>query len=79
MPKSPVTFPELSVTMVRNTHGRRRVCHGGRLQHVTQLRLALGAERHRHRQPFDERPGLETYAAPAPLEVTARYRTFCGT
>ena len=30
-------------------------------------------------QPFDERPGLETYAAPAPLEVTARYRTFCGT
>ncbi|HUG21770.1 protein adenylyltransferase SelO [Piscinibacter sp.] len=30
-------------------------------------------------QPFDERPGLETYAAPAPVEVTARYRTFCGT
>lgn len=30
-------------------------------------------------QPFDERPDLQTYAAPAPLEVTARYRTFCGT
>jgi len=30
-------------------------------------------------QPFDERPGLETYVAPAPPEVTARYRTFCGT
>jgi len=30
-------------------------------------------------QPFDERPGLETYAAPAPPEVTAGYRTFCGT
>jgi len=30
-------------------------------------------------RPFHERPGMETYAAPAPLEVTARYRTFCGT
>jgi uncharacterized protein YdiU (UPF0061 family) len=30
-------------------------------------------------QPFDERPGLETYVAPAPPEITARYRTFCGT
>ena len=30
-------------------------------------------------QPFDERPGLETYVAPAPPEVTAGYRTFCGT
>ena len=30
-------------------------------------------------QPFDERPGLETYAAPAPPEITAKYRTFCGT
>jgi serine/tyrosine/threonine adenylyltransferase len=30
-------------------------------------------------QPFDERPGLEAYATPAPAEVTARYRTFCGT
>jgi uncharacterized protein YdiU (UPF0061 family) len=29
--------------------------------------------------PFDERPGLEPYAAPAPPEVTAGYRTFCGT
>ena len=30
-------------------------------------------------QPFDERPGLESYTAPAPPEITARYRTFCGT
>jgi len=30
-------------------------------------------------RPFDERQGLEPYAAPAPPEITARYRTFCGT
>jgi uncharacterized protein YdiU (UPF0061 family) len=30
-------------------------------------------------RPFDERPGLEGYAEPAPREVTAGYRTFCGT
>ncbi len=29
-------------------------------------------------QPFDERPGLERYAAPAPPEFGC-YRTFCGT
>jgi uncharacterized protein YdiU (UPF0061 family) len=29
--------------------------------------------------PFDERPGWEAYAEPAPREVTARYKTFCGT
>jgi uncharacterized protein YdiU (UPF0061 family) len=29
-------------------------------------------------QPFDERPGLERYAAPAPPSFGA-YRTFCGT
>ncbi len=29
-------------------------------------------------QPFDERPGLELYAAPAPPSF-GRYRTFCGT
>jgi uncharacterized protein YdiU (UPF0061 family) len=29
-------------------------------------------------QPFDERPGLEAYAAPAPPSFGA-YRTFCGT
>ena len=29
-------------------------------------------------QPYDERPGLERYAAPAP-EDFGRYRTFCGT
>jgi uncharacterized protein YdiU (UPF0061 family) len=28
--------------------------------------------------PFDERPGLESYAAPAPAGF-APYRTFCGT
>ena len=30
-------------------------------------------------QPFDERAGLEGYVAPAPPEITAGYRTFCGT
>ncbi|MGD9763430.1 MAG: YdiU family protein [Candidatus Binatia bacterium] len=30
-------------------------------------------------QPSEERPGLERYAEPAPREVTARYKTFCGT
>ena len=29
--------------------------------------------------PFEERPGLEPYATPAPPAVTANYRTFCGT
>jgi uncharacterized protein YdiU (UPF0061 family) len=29
--------------------------------------------------PYDERPGLERYAAPAPEDFAARYRTFCGT
>jgi uncharacterized protein YdiU (UPF0061 family) len=28
--------------------------------------------------PFAERPGLERYAAPAPVDFGA-YRTFCGT
>ena len=30
-------------------------------------------------RPFDERPGLQHYATPAPPAVTASYRTFCGT
>jgi len=30
-------------------------------------------------RPYDERPGFEQYAAPAPRDVTARYKTFCGT
>jgi uncharacterized protein YdiU (UPF0061 family) len=29
-------------------------------------------------KPFDERPGLEDYASPAPSSFGA-YRTFCGT
>jgi serine/tyrosine/threonine adenylyltransferase len=29
--------------------------------------------------PFEERPGLEDYALPAPPEVTACYKTLCGT
>ncbi|MBX3023650.1 YdiU family protein [bacterium] len=29
--------------------------------------------------PFAERPGWERWSEPAPREVTARYRTFCGT
>ena len=31
------------------------------------------------REPFEERPGREHLAEPAPSEVTAAYRTFCGT
>jgi serine/tyrosine/threonine adenylyltransferase len=31
------------------------------------------------RAPFDERPGLARYAAPAPEEFGAGYQTFCGT
>jgi len=30
-------------------------------------------------RPFDERPGLERFTEPAPREVAAHYRTFCGT
>jgi uncharacterized protein YdiU (UPF0061 family) len=30
-------------------------------------------------RPFEERPGLERYAAPAPEDFGAAYRTFCGT
>jgi serine/tyrosine/threonine adenylyltransferase len=30
-------------------------------------------------RPFDERPGLEPYAAPAPPSFGDAYRTFCGT
>ena len=29
--------------------------------------------------PFDERPGAESYAAPAPASWGCSYRTFCGT
>jgi serine/tyrosine/threonine adenylyltransferase len=29
--------------------------------------------------PFEERPGLERYAQPAPHDFGATYRTFCGT
>ncbi|HEY0876853.1 MAG TPA: YdiU family protein [Zeimonas sp.] len=31
------------------------------------------------RRPYDEAPGQARYAEPAPPEVTASYRTFCGT
>ncbi len=30
-------------------------------------------------RPYDERPGLERYAEPAPTSFTGTYRTFCGT
>ena len=29
--------------------------------------------------PYDERPGLERYAEPAPAEFGEEYQTFCGT
>jgi uncharacterized protein YdiU (UPF0061 family) len=31
------------------------------------------------RQPYEEAPERARYAEPAPADVTARYRTFCGT
>ncbi|GAA4706620.1 YdiU family protein [Nocardioides conyzicola] len=31
------------------------------------------------RSPYDERAGLEAYAAPAPADFGAAYQTFCGT
>lgn len=31
------------------------------------------------RSPYEWREGAESYAQPAPREVTARYRTYCGT
>ncbi len=43
----------------------------GDLQPLRRLLEAVTA-------PFDERPGLERYAAPAPQDF-GRYRTFCGT
>jgi uncharacterized protein YdiU (UPF0061 family) len=44
---------------------------GGDLAPLVRLLDAVAA-------PFDERPGLERYAAPAPPDFGA-YRTFCGT
>ena len=30
-------------------------------------------------RPFEERPGLEAYAAPPSADEARRYRTYCGT
>jgi hypothetical protein len=30
-------------------------------------------------QPFSDNPALAPYAEPAPADVTACYKTFCGT
>ena len=43
----------------------------GDLNPLQQLLIAVSA-------PYDERPGLERYAEPAP-EGSGDYRTFCGT
>ena len=43
----------------------------GDLDPLSQLLSAVTA-------PYDERPGLERYAEPAPEDFGA-YRTFCGT
>ena len=29
--------------------------------------------------PYDERPGLDRYAEPAPVDFGSSYQTFCGT
>jgi uncharacterized protein YdiU (UPF0061 family) len=44
----------------------------GDLAPVQQLLRAVTA-------PYDERPGLEQYAAPASEDFARAYRTFCGT
>ena len=44
----------------------------GELEPFTRLLEAL-------RRPFDEDPSLDEFAEPAPRELTACYRTFCGT
>ena len=44
---------------------------GGDLRPLERLLEAIG-------RPFDERPGLERYAEPAP-DGFGPYRTFCGT
>ena len=44
----------------------------GDLQPVHRLLDAVSA-------PYEERPGLERYAEPAPQDFGATYRTFCGT
>ncbi|MGY1743898.1 protein adenylyltransferase SelO [Blastococcus sp. SYSU D00695] len=45
---------------------------GGDLGPFGRLLEAVG-------RPYEERPGLERYAAPAPADFGAAYRTFCGT
>jgi uncharacterized protein YdiU (UPF0061 family) len=45
---------------------------GGDLAPLEQLLVAV-------RAPYDERVGLEAYAAPAPADFGAAYQTFCGT
>jgi uncharacterized protein YdiU (UPF0061 family) len=45
---------------------------GGDLAPLDQLLIAV-------RAPYDERVGLEAYAAPAPADFGATYQTFCGT
>ena len=44
----------------------------GNLTPFTGLMAAL-------QRPYDEDPGLASYAEPAPAQVTAAYQTFCGT
>lgn len=45
---------------------------GGDLEPLGRLLEAV-------RSPYDERVGLEAYAAPAPADFGAAYQTFCGT
>ncbi|HEX7309050.1 protein adenylyltransferase SelO [Lentzea sp.] len=45
---------------------------GGDLTPVHELLKAVT-------RPFDARPGLEHFSAPAPQDFSATYRTFCGT
>jgi uncharacterized protein YdiU (UPF0061 family) len=44
----------------------------GDLEPLGQLLVAVT-------NPYDERPGLDRYAAAAPDDFASTYRTFCGT
>jgi len=61
------------VYIARNHHVEEALtaANGGDLGPFERLRDVLA-------RPFDERPGLEAYAAPAPSSFGA-YQTFCGT
>ncbi|MGH7785683.1 MAG: hypothetical protein ACRERC_02395, partial [Candidatus Binatia bacterium] len=59
----------------RNHHVEAALAAASAAADLAPFEALLAAITH----PFDQRPGWERYAEPAPREVTARYKTFCGT